>query len=325
MPIRCTWPVALAACALALGTVGAHAQADGFPSKPIRIIVPYSPGGAGEQTARVIGEHLTAQWKQPVVVDFKPGASNIVGLQALSVAPKDGHTLMLCATNISTNPHLYKSLPYKSQDITGVSLAVRMPYVVVATTEMPATNAKEFVSHVRAHPGKINYATLGSGSPANFLAQAFARDNGLDMAGIAYKGSAQILPDLIAGRVHVYLDSPAVSVSMHRQGRLRVLGVAADARLPSAPELPTMKEQGFDFSYESWFGICAPSGVPAAVLDKLGQGVRAAIASEDFQTRISRSGAIPESSASPAAFSAFIKDQVDAWGAIIRPLNVQLD
>jgi tripartite-type tricarboxylate transporter receptor subunit TctC len=315
----------LAAAAGILFAAAAPVAAQGFPEKPIRIIVPYPPGGAGDLTARLIGEQLTAQWKQPVVVEFKPGSSNIIGLQALAAAPKDGYTLMLCATNIATNDLLYRNLPYKASDIVGVSLALRNPYVAVASNSLPGSTAKDFVEYVRQHPGKANFATLGPGSPANFLAQAFAHDNGLQMVGIPYKGTAQVMPDLMTGTVDFYLDSAALSLPMHRQGKVKIIGVASDQRLPSAPDIPTMREQGFPFSYDSWFGVCAPSGVPAPVLSKLGEGVRKAVASEDFQTRIRQTGAIPASSPSPEDFTRFMREEVETWGRIVRPLHLQLD
>lgn len=317
-----------AAAALALFTLLATAPpalAQGFPERPIRIIVPYPPGGAGDVTTRLLGEQLTAQWKQPVVVDFKPGSSNILGLQALAAAPRDGYTLMLCVTNVATNELLYKNLPYKFSDITGVSLVVRNPYVAVASNSLNAAGAKDFVEQARKQPGKFNFATLGPGSPSNFLAQAFARDNGIDMVGVAYKGTAQVMPDLISGTVHFYLDSAAVSVPMHRGGKLKILGISADERLASAPDIPTLKEQGFNFAYESWFGICAPSGTPRDVLAKLGDGVRKAVASDEFQSRMKQTGAIPASSPSPEHFTRFMHEQVETWGRIVRPLNLRLD
>lgn len=324
MDKRFVGSLAAVACATAFAAL-APLPVQAFPDKPIRIIVPYPPGGAGDLTARLIGDQLTAQWRQPVIMEFKPGASNILGLQALTAAPKDGYTLMLCVTNLATNELLYKNLPYKFEDVTGVSMAVRMPFVATASNSVPGTGMKDFIEYARKNPGKLNFATLGPGSPANFLGQALARDNGIQMVGVPYKGTAQIMPDLMTGTVNFYFDSPSLSVPMHQQGKVKILGVAAEERLPTAPDIPTMKEQGIAFVYESWFGICAPNGVPAPVLEKLGEGVRKAVASDEFQARMKQTGAIPESSPSPAAFSRFHKEQVETWGRIVRPLNLQMD
>lgn len=301
------------------------AAAETYPDKPVRLVIPYAAGGSGDITARALAQQMTAQWKQPVVIDFKPGASNIVAAQAVAASPRDGYTLLLCSTTISTNEIMYKSLPYKYAHLAGVSLFVRMPYVAVASNSSNAGKLSEFVDQARKSPGKFNFASLGPASPANFLARALARDSGIDMVEIPYKGTAQITPELMAGTVQFYFDGVATALAMHQQGRAKVIGVASAERVPMAPDVPTLREQGLDFVYESWFGICAPAGTPAPVLAIVNENVRKAVASEDFQSRMKQMGAVPASSPSPEAFSRFMKDEMETWGKVIRPLNLKLD
>lgn len=318
-------PARLAAFAVIGATLCSASLAQGYPDKPVKLVIPYAAGGSGDLTARALGQQLTAQWKQPVVIEFKPGASNIVAAQTVAGAPKDGYTLLLCSTAIATNEVVFKSLPYKYSDLTGVSLFVRLPYVAVASNNTGAGKVSEFFEHAKKNPGKVNFASLGPASPANFLARAFARQGGIEMTEIPYKGTGQITPELMAGTVHFYFDGVATALAMQKNGQAKVLGVASEQRLPLAPDTPTLREQGLNFVYESWFGICAPSGTPAAVLATINENVRKAVASEEFQTRMRQVSAIPASSPSPEHFSRYMKEEVEAWAKVIKPLNLQLE
>ncbi len=310
-------------CAAAATLV--DAQANPFPNKPVKLTVPYAPGGAGDIMARALAQQLEVVWKQSVVVDYKPGASTIVSLQAIANAPKDGYNLALCAPPLATNEVLYNKLPYRFDDIAGVSVIVRNPYVMVASKTLPVSKVPDLVALAKSEPGKYNFASLGPGSPTNFLARAFAAQTGTQLVEIPFKGSGQVLPELIAGRVHIYFDSLGGALPGHRGGTTTILGIAAPERSQIAPDIPTITEQGVSFNYDSWFGICAPAGTPASIMQSLNEGVRKAVASEGYQSQIQRLGGNPVASASPEEFQRFIRDEIQAWGKIIRPLNIKLD
>lgn len=321
-------PKTLLRAVLALGcaAAGALAMAQAkFPDKPVRLTVPYAPGGAGDVMAHALAQQLEAGWKQPVVVDYRPGASTIVALQAIANAPKDGYNLVLCGPPLATNEVLYQKLPYKFDDIAGVSVIVRNPYVMVISRTLPVEKAGDLVALAKKEPGKYNFASLGPGSPTNFLARAFARQTGTDLVEIPFKGSGQVLPELVTGRVHIYFDSLGGALPGHRQGMDKILGIAAPERSAAAPDIPTLAEQGIPFNYDSWFGVCAPAGVPAPVMNALGDAVRKAVATPEYQSTIRKLGGNPVASASPEEFQHFIRNDIDVWGRIIKPLNIKLD
>ncbi|MDO8944266.1 MAG: tripartite tricarboxylate transporter substrate binding protein, partial [Desulfobacterales bacterium] len=200
LPLRC---LALA-CAALLGATAVAPALAAYPEKQVRLIVPYPPGGLGDRSARLIAESLADQWKQPVVVDNRPGASVIIASQAVTNAPKDGYTLYLCNTQNATNEVLLKSIPYKLADMAPVSLIVRFPFALITTPSVPANNVAELIDYARKNPGKVNFATFGPTSSSNFLAHAFAAQHGLNIVTVPYKGSSQVIPDLMSGTVQAF-------------------------------------------------------------------------------------------------------------------------
>lgn len=317
--------VSAVSISLALGLAAATSARAEFPEKPVRLIVPYPPGGLGDSSARLIADSLSSQWKQTVVVENRPGASTIIATQAVTNAPKDGHTLYLCNTQNATNEILYKTVPYKFSDLAPISMIVRFPFALITAPDLPVTNVAELIDYAKKHPGKLNFATFGPSSTSNFLSNAFASQHGLTIVTVPYKGTSQVMPDLMSGTVQVFFDAVGPSVPLYREKKLNILGINSSERLPVAPELPTMGEQGYPFSFSSWFGICTTSGTPAAVIATLGESVRKAVASEAFQTRMKNAGTEPMSSATPDEFARFMADEIDRWGKVIRPLNVRLD
>lgn len=316
--------VVLSLAALA-GAVAAPTAFAAFPDKQVKLVVPYPPGGLGDRSARLIADSLAEQWKQPVVVDNRPGASTMIASQAVASATKDGHTLYLCNTQNATNEVLYKTMPYKLADIAPVSIIVRFPFALITAPSVPAGNVAELIDYAKKNPGKVNFATFGPSSTSNFLAHAFAAQHGLNIATVPYKGTSQVMPDLMSGAVHVFFDAVAPSVPLYRDKKLKILGVNATERLPLAAEIPTMAEQGFPFRYESWFGICTTAGTPPDVMARLSESVRKAVASDEFQKRMKDAGTVPVSSPTPEEFSRFMKDEIDRWGSVIRPLNIKVD
>jgi tripartite-type tricarboxylate transporter receptor subunit TctC len=296
-----------------------------YPDRPVHLAVPYPPGGLGDTSARLVADSLAAQWNQAVIVDNKPGASTIIATQEATNAAKDGQTLYLCNTQNAYNEVLFRKVPYKLSDLTPVSMVVRFPFALLTTSALPVTDVAGLISYAQSNPGKLNFATFGPSSSSNFLASAFAEKYGLKIVTVPYKGTSQVMPDLISGAVQVFFDALGPSLGLYKDKKLKVLGVNASERLSVAPEVPTMEEQGYPFNFQAWFGICTTAGTPTPVVTKISEGVKKAVASDLFQKRMRDAGAIPTSSASPDEFSKFMRDEIDRWGAVIKKLDVHLD
>ena len=306
--------------------LGANAPANAdYPEKAVRLVVPYPPGGLGDTSARLVADSLAAQWNQPVVVDNKPGASTIIATQEATNASKDGQTLYLCNTQNAYNEVLFRKIPYKLSDLQPVSLVVRFPFALMTTPALPVNDVAGLIAYAKQNPGKLNFATFGPSSSSNFLSSAFAEKFGLNIVTVPYKGTSQVMPEMIRGTVQVCFDANVPTHGLNKDKKLKILGINASERLSIAPDVRTMEEQGYPFNFQAWFGICTTAGTPAPVVAKISEGVKKAVASDVFQKRMRDAGAIPTSSASPDEFSKFLRDEIDRWGAIIKKLDVHLD
>jgi tripartite-type tricarboxylate transporter receptor subunit TctC len=311
-------------CAAALLLPGA-AIAQTYPTKPIKLVLAQPPGGATDVFARLITQKMTESMGQPVVIEYKPGANNMIAIQAVAAAPKDGYTLMMGTTALGLNPIMYKKLNYKVEDFAPISVVALPSFAMSISKTVPAKNLREFVDYVKARPGKINYGTLGPGSTGHLLGMMFEEIAGIKMQDVPYKGAAATLTALVAGDISVYFDNITTSVPQHRSGAINILGVTAEQRVPAAPDVPTMKEQGVPMVAASWFGILAPAGTPRPIILRLNKEIQAAVASSDYQTRLNASGATPASSASPEEFAALIQNLTELWGRIPKRLGMNFD
>jgi tripartite-type tricarboxylate transporter receptor subunit TctC len=294
--------------------------------KPIRIIVPYAPGGFTDIVARLVATRLTERLGQPVVVENKAGASTVLGAQEVAKAPADGHTLLMAVTTtLSTNPFLFKKLPYKSTDFKPVALTGITPFVLVAHPSVPADSMKALVELAKARPGTLNVATLGVGSSTHLVTEMFRSAAGVDVKDIPYKGSGPASNDLLAGHVQLYFDAIPTAMPRIRAGQLKGIAVTADQRSPAAPSLPTFAESGLPGMVAvSWYGLLAPAGTPQAAVDRLNKAVNAALEAPDVKAQIEANGATAPTM-SPAEFGALIDRQTRVWERIVAPLNIQLD
>ncbi|HEV8519876.1 MAG TPA: tripartite tricarboxylate transporter substrate binding protein [Burkholderiales bacterium] len=305
-----------------LCALSAFARAD-YPSKPIRILVPFVPGGATDILARLVGQNLTQAWGQQVVVDNRPGANGIVAADLTAKATPDGHTLLFVAIGHAINPLLQKNLPYDTEkDFTAISLAAVLPLIVTVHPSVPVTNVKELINFAKSGPRRLNYASGGVGSSQHLATALFAHMAKIELSHIPYKGGNQGLLDLVAGQVDMMI-STILSLSPHvKSGRLKALAVTSPKRNRAWPDLPTVSEAGLPgYQSQAWYGLVGPKNLPPDVLKKLSDETVRIIKSKEVQENLLGQGADPVGS-SPSAFSAFIRAEMNRYAAVIRVTGV---
>ena len=307
-------------------SVAGAAQAQSFPSKPLRIVVPFAAGGPTDAIARVIAERMTADLGQPVLIENKPGASTMLGAEIVARAPKDGYTLLLGTTStFATNPHLYKSISYQLSDFAPVALMAKTDWVLTVNNDLPVRTIREFVEYGRTNPGKLNYGMMGVGSSSHFVGKMIEGATTVRMVDVPYKGSGPALADLMGGQVQVYVDAITTSLPLARAGKVRIIGIMGDKRAAVAPEIPTFFESGFpDVVAQSWYGLFAPAGTPKPVVDRLNVSVQSALRSAEVIRRFSSDGTLVEAS-TPDSFALMVRRDYDKWGRLITPLGIKLD
>ena len=313
------------ACAalLAAGTAGA---AESYPTKPIRIVVAYTPAGTTDILARAIGQKMTENWGQPVIVDNRPGANGNIGTEYAAKATPDGYTLLMTtAAPHGVNPGLYRKLGFDAvKDFAGISLVATVPNVLVVNNNLPVKDVKELVAYLRANPGKVNFGSPGYGSTGHMSTELFMTMTGTKMAHIPYKGDAGVLADLMAGQVSVSLSNMPAYTPQIKAGRIRALAVTTSKRSPAAPEIPTMSEAGVTgYVTVAWFGLLAPANTPRDIVNKLSVETARILKLPDVNARLTELGAEPVGN-TPAEFDAFIKTEIVKWGKVIKDANVEL-
>lgn len=297
-----------------------------YPEKPIRLVVGFSAGGTTDVVARVIGKEIGEAMGQPVVVENRPGGGSNIAAEMVARAAPDGYTLLMVAVTSAINHTLYKNLSFDLvKDFDPVALAVRVPNVLVVNPEVKANSVAELVDLLKKNPGKINFASSGSGTSIHMAGELFKLRAGVDVAHIPYKGSANAVTDLIGGQVQYMFDNMPSAWPHVESGKLRALAVTTAERSKTAPNLPTMKESGFpDFDVSSWFGVIGPKGMPADVTEKLNKSIRAALAKPEVRARLEGLGAVPADT-TPEQFAEFIKTEVDTWGPVVKASGARVD
>ena len=324
-------PIILASAALAALVVlvpgAVHAQADNWPSRQIRIVVPFPAGGATDIAARLIAERMGASWKQPVVVENRAGAGGNVGSDVVAKAPPDGYTLIMGVTGShAINISLYSNMPYDPiKDFEPISQVAVVPNVVVVHPSVKAATLREFIALAKVQPGKFDYASLGSGTAAHLGMEMLKREAGIFMVHIPYRGSAPAVADLIGGQVQVMMDGLPSALPHVKAGRLRALAVTSQKRSPAAPDLPTIAESGYPGFYaDAWSGLFAPRGTPRAVVDKLAGEVQRILRLPDVRERFAGLGAEPVGS-TPAEFAAHVRREIDKWARVVKASGAKVD
>jgi tripartite-type tricarboxylate transporter receptor subunit TctC len=312
------------------GAGPAAAQESGggpWPSRPIRMVVPFPPGGGTDTLARIVAQHLQGALGQPVAVENRSGGSGVVGTEAVARAAPDGYTLAMTASGpITILPQMMAASPYDPlRSFVHVAIPSATPLFMVVPPASPARGAAAFAEWARREPGRLNFCSIGVASPSHLAGEIFLRAFGLRMEHIPHRGSAPALADTMAGNCQVLFDSGSSSSPLVRAGSLRALGVSAARRLEAFPEVPTMVEQGAaGFEASTWSGVVAPAGTPPAVVERLNAEIRRLAATEGERRRVQDQGGVPLD-LSPAEAAAFVGREIDAWGGVIRAGNMRLD
>lgn len=310
--------------ALEIRTVAA--QEAGFPSRPVRVVVPYPPGGPNDILARMLGARLGEGWNQPVVIDNRPGAGGNIGTVTVTRANPDGHTVVLHAMAVAVNPTLYgDAVPYRLSELAPVTLVARGPLVMTVHPSVPASTVKELLALARAKPGAVNYGSGGNGSSLHLAGELFKAQSGAALTHIPYKGSADMINDLLGGRISVVFASPLNAVPLARQGKLRMLAVTSARRASALPELPTIAESGVaGYDMEAWFAVLAPAATPRAVVAQLSKQIGAALRSPEVQERLAALG-IEAAPTTPDQAADYIRREAERWDRILRAAGVKAD
>ena len=300
------------------------ASAQEFPNKTIRIVVGFPAGGPSDVPARILAEKLRVLG-QPVIVENKTGAAGMIALNDVLAQPRDGHTLLLCSYIDAINPLLYKKVAYKLDDIAPVSLIQKAYYAFTISNELPVNDLKGFIAHAKTRPGALNYGKVGSGSVTELLAKQLEKTAGISMTGVTFRGTGPAVQEIAAGRLDFMVGPLAVTIPLHEAKKVKIIGMTSPERLPVAPDVPTLKEQGTDIVNYGWWGVCAASGTPKPILEVLNKHVAAAVASGEFKSVIEKTGVIPVSS-SVDEFAAIIADTAKEAAVMIKELGIeQLD
>ena len=315
------WPLAMLAQTPA-GTAPA------YPTKPIRIVVPFTPGGSTDILARAIGLELGKAWGQSVIVDNVPGAGGAIGADKVAKAPADGYTLLMGHIGtLAVNPSLYPKLPYNPvKDFAPVAWVARVPNVLVVHPSVPAKTVKELVALAKAKPGQLNYGSGGNGSAANLATEYFKMQTGASLLHIPYRGTAPAVTDLMGGQIQVLFTGAPAVIGQIKTGQLRALAVSSPKRLDALPDLPTVAEAtGIkDFEADQWYGVVAPAGTPREIVAKLNQQINQALNSVELKTRLNNEGAVATPT-TPEVFGQLIVREIGRWKPVITSGRVKAD
>ncbi len=303
----------------------APAIADNYPARPIRVVVPYPPGGITDVTTRIVAQELSKNMRQNVLVDNRPGANSILGVEIVSKATPDGYTLASVIAAHAANQTLYPKLPYDSiKSFAPVSLLATAPLIVCATNSLPAKDARELVALAKAKPGSIAFGSSGIGAAAHLTTELLMLTTGVKLNHVPYKGTAPALQALMGGEIQVLMDTPSSMLPHIRSGKIKVLGMASEKRIAGAPEIPTLIETGVNVTGGTWVGWLAPARTPKPVVDKLGKELMIILQRPEVRERFAQMSIDPVGN-SPAEFSQFLRDEVAKWAKVIRDANVKID
>jgi tripartite-type tricarboxylate transporter receptor subunit TctC len=325
--LRRTFLAAAATAALIGAASATGAAARSYPDKPIRMVVPFAPGGATDIFARLVAQKLSESLGQQVVVENKPGAGGNLGADAVAEAAPDGHTIVMGTVGThAINGSLYASMPYDAQkDFEPVALVAAVPNVMVVNPKVPAATVQEFVDYARSRPGQVNMASSGNGTSIHMSGELFKQQTGVDMTHVPYKGSGPALTDLLGGQVQVMFDNLPPSMPHIRSGSLRALAVTSPKRSPALPDVPTVAEAGVPgYEATSWFGVFAPAGTPRPIVDRLNAEINEALASPDAKARFDEMGAEARAT-TPAEFRDFTRAEAAKWAQVVKASGAKVD
>lgn len=310
--------------AVLLAVAASHAAAQSYPAGPMRIVVPFTPGGGTDILSRILAQKLNESWGQPVVVDNRPGASGTVGTAFVAKAPGDGLTLLIVPAGYAGNPSLYKKLPYdQNRELAPVSLLASGPLVLVVHPSLPVRSVRELIAFARARPGELNYGSPGAGTLPHLSAELFISMNGLKMVHVPYKGAGAAVTDVMAGRVPIYFMNILQSLSLIKAGKLRALGVTTPGRTPIAPEIPSIAEAGLKgFDMTNWYGLLAPAATPLEALVKLNAEVARILKLPELKNRLAEDG-MTVVAGTPEQFAEFLARETAKFSRVIDAAGIK--
>lgn len=316
----------LLACVAASAPFLACAQVENYPTKPIRFIVPYSAGGSTSTVARLVGTKLSEAWKQPVLIDNRPGGSTVIGTQALAKSPADGYTIMLVVNTHLANGHLLKNLPYDTMnDFTPVATLVKTELLLDVNPTVPASTLPEFIALLKEKPGQFNVATIGSGSVTRLISELFLMETGTKAVHVAYQGTPQMLQDLMGGQVQFIFDTPATTLPLAKDKRLKPLAVTGTKRLPAFPDVPTFAEMGLpQIDMSVWFMAIAPAATPKPIIAKLNAEINRILALPDVKSALALQVMEPFIS-TPEESAKMLRAVYEQYGRVIAKAGIKLE
>jgi tripartite-type tricarboxylate transporter receptor subunit TctC len=320
----CVTQIALAAT-LAAGLASA-AVAENYPSKQVTIVAAFPPGGTVDQLARVLGQKLGEDWKQPVIVENRPGASGIVGSQFVSKAAPDGHTLMMIPITHVTNASLFSKLPFDPiADFTPISLIASLPVMLVASKSLPVNSVSDLIAYAKANPGKLNCGSGGNGTSQHLACELFKHMANVDIRHIPYKGNAAAMTDVIGGQIELLFDQMATAVPHVRSGKVKALAVTTSARSPAMPTVPTIAESGVPgYEMSAWFGMVGPANMPTDVVAKIQGQLADAMAKPEIKAKLSSLG-LNLIGGPPNEFKTYLGDELVKWAKVVKASGARLD
>lgn len=298
--------------------------AQDYPNRTIRMVVGFSAGGPTDIPARYLADKLSDALGQRVLVENKPAAAGMLATRDVLAQPRDGYTLLLCTHFESINNVVYRNPQFKLSELAPISLVAKYFYGLAISNVVPAEDLGSFVTHAKAHPGTISYGTLGPGSAQEIFARQLERLAGISMSRVPYRGGAQVVQDLIPGRVQFYVSPTLALLPLLRDKQIKLVGISSPERLKEAPQIPTLKEQGIDFVRFGWLGICAAAGTPEPIIARLNREIAAVVASKEYRELIEKGGSIPVSS-SPAELRQVIDQTREEVEATVKEFGLQQD
>jgi tripartite-type tricarboxylate transporter receptor subunit TctC len=313
----------LAASAAALPVLSRFARAQAYPTRPVRMIVPFAPAGTTDISARLIGQWLSERFGQPFVVENRPGANGNIGTEAALRAPADGYTLLMVDASPAVNASLYDRLNFNFiRDAATVATVARAPFILVIHPSVPAKTVPEFIAYAKANPGRINYGSAGPGSTLHVAGELFKIMSDVDLVHVPYRGGGPAIADAISGQVQaVFIPSPA-GIEFVRSGQLRALGVSSTTRFAAMPDVPSVSEFVSGYEASTWWGVVAPRNTPTTIIENLNKEINAGLAQPKVKARFAELGAevFP---GSPVDFGKFIADETEKWAKVIRAANIK--
>jgi len=296
----------------------------GYPSRPVRMVIPFAPGGTADTVGRIVSDKLSMGLGKPVVLDNRPGANSIVGGEILAKSNPDGHTILVVAAGFAVNPSLVKKLPYDTlRDFAPVGLAGIGPYLLVVHPSVPAKTVPELIAWAKARPGQVSYGSTGVGSPPHLSGELLRAMAGLDLVHVPYKGGGAALPDILAGRIQLFFGTVATFATHIRAGKVVAIAMTTPKRSPAMPEIPTFDESGLKgYNVTGWYGILAPGKTPPTIVTRLNRELQNVLADGEIKKRFAQAGIEP-SPGTPADFAALIRAEIPKWAKVMKAAGIE--